>query len=111
MLGNKGYLLRRCNDYHLTFRLPDVIIQQVAFGLIEINLGSGLNFIGSRADLFLALILKNPFATSLIVPSPPTAAILLYPAFNNFLVIFVPALALFVKIIRCCFGRYSLIAA
>ena len=54
---------------------------------------------------------KNPFVTSLIVPSPPTATIFLYPIFSSFRVILVPSSAFLVNTIRCSFGRNSLISA
>src|SRR6476619_8198375 len=81
------------------------MIHSAALAFTGLSFGSGLNFIGSKADLFLGLILKNPFATSLIVPSPPIAAILLYPFFNNLRVRLVPSLAFFVNTIRWGVGR------
>ena len=49
--------------------------QNTALELIGLSWESGLNLVELSADLFFAFVTKNPFATSLIVPSPPTATI------------------------------------
>jgi hypothetical protein len=71
----------------------------IPFGFTGLSLESRLNFSKSLICLFCDLRPKNPFAISLIVPSPPMATIFLYPFRSNLRVINIPSLDFFVKMI------------